>query len=420
VLVARGALVEPGDIIARTELVPGNPYIVDLCRELSVKNEEVRSCMLKNEGDSVKTGEVIARHQSRSDLREIRAQADGVIEFISVAYGRVLIREEVKPNQPLVTIDVAKALGISAWQIRWFMRVKEEDEVRMGTTLASESAGSFAGLVHSPVSGIVEKICGRTGTVTIRRPYRPTLVNAYIPGKVVEIIPSLGAVIEGAGNVFEGVFGIGGEAIGPLRVAVAGDGTLDESSVRDDDSGKILLGGALASLPALRKAISAGVKAVVTGGVDIETLESLGVGVRGFTGTETLGLTVVVMHGFGPQPLSNGLVSVAEGFAGTASATGATQMRAGVRHPELLLCSSEMLSALPPPAKEDDATLPRLAVGALVRVLMGPHQGKPGKVVEIGRGSRRLPSEEEAAIAAVELDDGLIAEVPVANLKVIA
>jgi len=415
VLVSPGALVKAQDIIARTELVPGNPYIVDVVRELGIPNDQVRAAMLVEEGSQVKTGDVIARSQIRNEVREVKAQADGIIEFISEAYGRVLIREEVKPDQPVVTIDVAGALHIPPWQIRWYVRVKEEDEVKMGTKLAAESAGSYAGLVYSPVGGIVEKICGRTGTITIRRPYRPTLVNAYVPGKITETVPHFGAVILAAGHEFEGVFGIGGEGVGHPRIACGPEGTLQQEDVRDDDSGAVLVAGALATGEAIRKAMSVGARAVICGGVDIETLETLGIGVRGFTGGETLGLTLIAMHGFGTMPLSTALYQALEGFQGDVSVTGSTQMRTGVRRPEVLVCSNDWLSTASARASR---VAEDMVPGATVRVLMGNNRGWAGKVVGIEERPHRLVTEEMAEVATVELAPGRVVEVPVPNLNV--
>jgi hypothetical protein len=417
VLVSPGAVVSAQDIIARTELVPGNPYIVDIVRELGIPGDQIRGAMLAGEGSQVKTGDVIARAKAHNEVREVKAQADGVIEFISEAYGRVLIREEVKPDQPLVTIDVAGQLHIPPWQIRWYVRVKEEDEVKMGTKLAAESAGSYGGLVYSPVGGIVEKICGRTGTITIRRPYRPTLVNAYIPGKATEIIPQFGAVILGAGHEFEGVFGIGGEQVGPARIACGAESVLQPEDVRDGDSGAVLVAGASATVEAIKRAMAVGAKALICGGLDIETLEALGVGVRGFTGGESLGLTLIAMHGFGAMPLSPALHEALRGFGGEVSVTGSTQMRTGVRRPEVLICSNDWLSV----ASSEPRRIPeQLVPGATVRVLMGNHRGHSGKVISVEERPRRLVTEEMAEVVMVELAQGSVVEVPAPNLSIIA
>ncbi len=415
VLCSMGQMVEPHHEIAKSELVPGSPYVLDLKAELKIRPDEISSVMLKSEAEHVKAGETVARLKTRHGVKEVKAQVDGVIEFVSVAYGRVLIREAVKPDHPVVTLEVTKKMGVPPWQIRFYSRVKEGDEVRQGTILASESVGSFSGLIHSPVTGVVEKICGRTGTITVRRPYRPTYVHAYIPGKIVHIEPGFGADVLGTGFKFEGVLGIGGEVFGRCRVACGPDETFDETLITADDKGKVLLGGALVTEDAIRKALENGVKAIVSGGIDIESLESFGIGVRGITGAETLGITLLVMHGFGAQPLDSDIVEAALSFDGVASATGATQMRAGVKRPELLLCDPKFADA----AEEEQRPVPVIRPGARARVLMGAYQGRPVEVVETLPGTKLLETGELVEVCTVNLPDGRKATVPRANLRIV-
>jgi hypothetical protein len=416
VLVSFGATVESNDIIARTELVPGNPYIADIARDLGVQPDRIGEVMLLQEGAPVHIGEIIARYAPKSgQVREFKAQADGVIEFISPAHGRVLIREKVKENQPLITIDVTKKLGVSPWQIRWYTKVTEEQEITQGTVLASEAGSSWSGMVASPVSGIVEKICPRTGTITIRRPYRPITVDAYIPGKVVEVLPNYGAIIEGTGYAFTGVFGVGGEASGHLRVVCAPDEVFTASMVSEQDTGKVLIGGCAITGEAITIAKDLKVRAVITGGIEIDTLESLGLGVKVVTGSETFGMTMVIMHGFGTQPMDRQIYELAGNFSGLASVSGATQIRAGLKRPELLLCSN----GIQVPTRAGDADIIDVVPGAHVRVLMGEHQGQPGIVTSILATAHRLKTEEEALAAKVQLHDGETVEVPVRNLKIV-
>ncbi len=56
-----------------------------------------------------------------------------------------------------------------------------------------------------------------TGQVIIREPPIPVEVDAYIDGVVSEVMPSEGVVVESEGAFLQGIFGVGGETIGPLR-----------------------------------------------------------------------------------------------------------------------------------------------------------------------------------------------------------
>lgn len=74
--------------------------------------------------------------------------------------------------------------------------------------------------VLSPVNGTIESISGATGQVIIRGLSVPVEVNAYISGKVVEVLPRQGAIIETNAALIQGIFGVGGETHGKIRIAV--------------------------------------------------------------------------------------------------------------------------------------------------------------------------------------------------------
>src|SRR5204862_3504516 len=94
-------------------------------------------------------------------------------------------------------------------------------------------------------TGTVESISEVTGSILIREPSIPVDVTAYIEGFVADVIPEEGAIVETRGAMVQGIFGVGGERTGIIRVAVGGPkDILDASAIKDDDSGKILVGGA--------------------------------------------------------------------------------------------------------------------------------------------------------------------------------
>jgi len=190
------------------------------------------------------------------------------------------------------------------------------------------------------VSGVVEKVDARTGGLAIRRPHRPAEVDAYLAGRVVEVFPEWGAAIAALGHEVTGVFGIGGQAYGALRVAVSGpEEVLDVGSIGDDDSGRVLLGGSLVTLDALRRAREVGVRGIITGSANQGDLVAF-TGkemVVGITGQEP-GPTVVLMSGFGRRAMDSSLFGELAYHQGrTVSLDGTTQVRAGAVRPEVLI-----------------------------------------------------------------------------------
>ncbi len=116
-----------------------------------------------------------------------------------------------------------------------------------------------------------------TGQVIMREPPIPVEVDAYIDGVVTEVMPGEGVVIEAEGAFLQGIFGVGGETIGPLD-----DG--GEGAGRGAHRGPLQAGAQgegrhrrarSSGIPALRRAIEVGVKAVVVGGIDDQDLRAL-------------------------------------------------------------------------------------------------------------------------------------------------
>src|SRR5207244_11679659 len=100
--------------------------------------------------------------------------------------------------------------------------------------------------------------------------------DAYVDGTIAEIHPNSGVTVETQGTFIQGIFGVGGEACGELRVCAPNPGEpLDEKAIGEPCRGKILVGGAYVTTAVLRKAIAHGVKAVVIGGFDDHDLREL-------------------------------------------------------------------------------------------------------------------------------------------------
>ncbi len=82
----------------------------------------------------------------------------------------------------------------------------------------------------------------------------PVQVRAYLSGKVVEVLPKEGCVIEDDVMFVQGIFGIGGETEGVIQVACGGHGeTLDADAITADMKGAVILGGARMTAAALRE-----------------------------------------------------------------------------------------------------------------------------------------------------------------------
>ncbi|MEO0135356.1 MAG: hypothetical protein ABIK59_03600, partial [candidate division WOR-3 bacterium] len=148
--------------------------------------------------------------------------------------GEILVKigEEVKGEDIVAktylpgnvqTVNVAGLLNIPPEDIREVMIKKEGDEVEKDEVIAYTKSffGLFKSYVRSPVKGKIENISEITGQVIIREPPQPVQVSAYIDGIVKEIIQNEGVIIETYASLVQGIFGIGGETRGILKVVVS-------------------------------------------------------------------------------------------------------------------------------------------------------------------------------------------------------
>ncbi len=316
-------------------------------------------------------------------------------------------------------VNVARELNVQPEEVPRFMLKREGDEVQAGEVIAELRAffGLFHSIARSPIDGTIESISEVTGQVAIRGRPTPVDVRAYVDGTVVEVLPNEGVVVSTTCAYVQGIFGIGGEGWGELHVAVDGPGdTLEAGAIDEGAAGKVLVGGAFVTLEALQAAREAGAVAVVVGGMDDRDLDRLlgyPIGVA-ITGHEKVGLTVILTEGFGPIPMAERTFNLLKARHGRrASVNGATQIRAGVVRPEVII---------PEPGGEPFDYRPpegRIEVGSPVRLIREPYFGRLGTVVELPPEPEVIETEARVRILRVKLDDGAVVTVPRANVELI-
>ena len=322
----------------------------------------------------------------------------------------------------LQTVRVAQTLGIEPKQIHSALKVKEGDTVEKDQVIAETKGflGLFRGVAKSPVAGTVELISDVTGHVGVRQPPTVIDVNAYVQGRVVKVLPQEGAVIETQGALIQGIFGVGGERRGTLRVLVSSPSeTLTAQHIPNDVAGQILVGGAAVEADAITRAAERGAVGIVAGGIrDTDLIRYLGrdIGVA-ITGSEDIPLSIIVTEGFGAIQMASRTFRLLKSLEGkTASINGATQIRAGVIRPEIIV-PLEDPSHLPesPPAREAQM----LDIGSAVRIIREPYFGRLGTVVELPPELMEIESGTHARVLKAKLDDGTVAVVPRANVEII-
>jgi hypothetical protein len=332
----------------------------------------------------------------------------------------VVARTELPGN--VQTMNIAARLSVDPAKVPEALVKPVGATVAKGEVVATSR--SLFGLVTNralaPSDGTIESVSHITGQLILREPPIPVEVHAYVRGTVAEVLPGEGVVVETAGAFLQGIFGVGGETFGPLRVAVRGPGeVLRVEDLKAEHRGAIVVGGAYVSHAALMRARELGVAGVVVGGFDDHDLRlllgrDLGVAI---TGSEELGFTLVLTEGFGHIAMAGRTWQLLTGLEGRlASVSGATQIRAGVMRPEVLVPGDRDETA----AIEDDPGS-GLEVGQLVRVIREPWFGRIGRVVELPAELQPLDTEALVRVLVVAFgDDTTPAVVPRANVERIA
>jgi hypothetical protein len=182
--------------------------------------------------------------------------------------------------------------------------------------------------------------------------------------------------------------------------------------------GKIVVGGSFMPAATMMRAKELGIIGLVIGGIhdkDLRALLGYDLGVA-ITGTEQVGFTLILTEGFGTIPMAAktfGLLSARKGQP--ASISGATQIRAGVIRPEIII---------PQSTKEGVANVARqqregIQIGDPVRIIRDPLFGRIGEVAGLPSELRKIPTESDVRVLEVRFPDGRTAVIPRANIEVI-
>jgi hypothetical protein len=329
---------------------------------------------------------------------------------------QIVARTHLPGNVKMV--NVANLLNVDAQDVPEFMLIDIGKNVSEGDLLAETKGlfGLFKSEVKSPVDGILESVSHITGQVVIREAPIPVEVDAYINGNVSEVMDKEGVIITSNAVFIQGIFGMGGENRGDLSVLVANrEDELNEDMITTDNKGSIIVGGSHISLNAYKKAISMGVSAVVVGGYNYHDLKdilgyTLGVAI---TGSEDIGTSLIITEGYGKIPMGARSFDILKRHNGRfTSVNGATQIRAGVIRPEIVIPFNDV-DGLDSALKKNETGITE---GSLVRVIRAPYFGHIGTVASLPRELQKMESETMVRVAEVKIND-LNFVIPRANLE---
>lgn len=344
-----------------------------------------------------------------------------LVEQGAVVGARDLVARTELPGDAM-PLNLANQLSINPADLPTVMVKGEGDSIEAGELMARTNGifGLFKSKYTSPVTGTIESVSHVTGQVIVRGAPIEVEVRAFATGTVSQVLPQEGVIIDADVTFIQGIFGIGGEAYGPIRlVAASADEDVTAEHLTTEHAGAIVVGGRRIHGDAVHRAVELGVSAIISGGIDDRDLHEilgydLGVAV---TGTENVGLTLIITEGFGDIAMAERTFDLLRRREGSeAAVNGATQIRAGVQRPEILIPIDDGSDATFAAAERVGGG--QLHVGSPVRIIRDPYFGVLGEVTDLPTDPQVLDSGSKARVLEVLCESGERVIVPRANVEI--
>ena len=354
--------------------------------------------------------------------RSLPIAGDVLVNEGSHVGARDVVAQTTLPGE-IHVVNVAHQLSAAASEVPKLMQKRTGDAVREGEVLAVSPGlfGWFPSEAVTRVAGTVESISNVTGQVILRGAPIPVQVRAYVTGTISEVLPNEGVVVEAPVTFVQGIFGIGGETYGPLKVLSRKPGEdLKAADIDARHRGAIVVVSGRIHGEAVRRAIEVGVSALVGGGIDdhdLRTILGYDLGVA-ITGTERIGLTLIVTEGFGDIAMADRTLELLQSRDGAdAAVNGATQIRAGVLRPEIVIPWTDARVEAGAGSVYGGGVL---EVGSPVRIIRDPDFGVLGAVTDLPPEPQILPTGSKARVLHVRSRDGRNLVVPRANVEIVS
>lgn len=340
ILVQEGEEVTPETVVGENKYDPPRIYVLSFFDKTHLKLDPASfaESLLVKEKEEIKIGQKILQLKQETLLDKFNrpdyftSPVRGRIESIQTDSGIIILREIQDYSTKPQHIPVATRLDIKPKHLPSYLKHKTGDFVYAGDVIAKKWADkkTVPKIVHSPITGWIKKVDRKSGKVTIQYDKEPYKMRSLVYGRISAVSPNFNATIEISGSKLHGILGIGKESAGIIHFSEA-----DE--VRED---AIVIIARKLTKPILDEAKKIGVRGIVTASMDYYDLADfmgtqLGVAI---TGTEDVPFPIIITEGFGNyqmNPEYAEFLKQQHGQWGYLSAH--TQIRAGVKRPELLV-----------------------------------------------------------------------------------
>jgi hypothetical protein len=376
-----------------------------------------------------------------------------------------VVARTLVPGKPM-QIDLTTILGVNARAAARLIRRRPGEQVQAGDTIAGKrSIGSRQ--VRAPAAAVFSGYDENSGVATLTPMGEMYELDAHLKGIVMEVFPNQGVSIETPAAIVRGIWGMGGERHGVLKLLVtSNDEELTPELIDAKSTFAVLVGGSFVTAVALRNCIANRVRGVIVGSMPAAELHAFLLDVytpaayvaasslvdwpmgrlgwqfppaplfpnllpnatQGNTPTAMLlnrkgaaadlPFTLIVTEGFGRVPMSERafeLLAAADGQE--VAISGATRLRGGLARPEVIIPLPR--SSVQGRDLSASQQAPTIHLGSTARVLSGSYLGRIGKVSALPPRPQLLPSGILARAAELTLTNGTRVLLPLLNLEVL-
>lgn len=373
-------------------------------------------------GTAYTPGLKVTNNATVTKIRKLPIKGEIAVELNQKVEPDTVVARAYLPGE-LHIVKIAEKMGLEPIELQdeGIIRVAKGDVVEKSQIVAQKKTffGLLTSRAESPIDGTVEYYTKETGHMGIREKDKLLEVDAYMKGVITEIFPGDGVVVTTHGALIQGIFGVGGERIGIIKmIASSPDEQLTPEKIPAECKGQILVGGALVTAQALHRASEVGCAGIIVGGIVNEDLaDFLGydIGVA-ITGQEDINVTLVVTEGFGKMTMAQRTFDLLKNLDGKkASFSGATQIRAGAIRPEIIVPIAEEIPDAPVKSLSQ-----QLEIGTSIRIIRVPYFGMLATVAALPSELKEIPTGSKVRMLEAKLaDTGEVVTVPRANAEII-
>jgi len=353
---------------------------------------------------------------------------------LNVSLGQQVSPEEIIGTSTISsgfrTLNLSLLLSVSPSEVENHLTRQVGQRIYKGELLAFKKGflWSRKKVVVAPTDGILDFLNSKTGELRLSFIPEKVELPAGVYGIVEAVDKELGlAIIRTQVSRIHGMFGSGGPRDGILQIFNTKNSLVFKSAIAAKYNEHILVGRNLFFKEAVTASISAGVRGIITGGLNAKDYRAMAGGRLIFPKKldNDIGISIVVCEGFGSIPIGDDIFEILSEYEGRFVYVDGNKAQIllpsfegssinAVKNTQLTDMAEENLAS----DLESKNEILELKVGLKVRVVGSSFSGEQGKIVAINASETLLPSGLRAFLVTVEGSRRKI-QVPVANCEVI-